>query len=365
MRSKIVLPIIFAPMLMAQPIRGGGGGLPVNNPTFTGTITGPQSIISGVTTSAPVVVTSNVSPSAVSVACAPTCSGHYLTVSIDGTGTPDTFVWQIDSGSATSGVGITGAAQVLGTSGFTVTFSATTGHALNDTWFSAQKPGIVAPELSRLWIGSLPQLMTGSIGSPDLMVTNTGDSHGQFGGSTWLIEGNGTGYDWQYYSSEGTPSAPTTLTAGDYIAFESFNGHDGTNYNTGAFRLTWVDGTPTLGNTPIAHCIQAGNSGLDQRANGNIGIINGVFGCLNNSEDIGFRRAAAGVFEVNNGTPGTLAILQSSSGSQIGATSTDPACTAAGDIGKLWFDNTTNTTAFKVCKSVSGTVGWSTVTTVP
>lgn len=50
---------------------------------------------------------------------------------------------------------------------------------------------------------------------------------------------------------------------------------------------------------------------------------------------------------------------------QTDAQSTDPGCTATADIGKFWFDNTTTTTAVKVCKSVSAVVGWSTVTTTP
>lgn len=42
--------------------------------------------------------------------------------------------------------------------------------------------------------------------------------------------------------------------------------------------------------------------------------------------------------------------------------STDPGCTATGHIGKRWFDNTTNTTVFKVCVATAGTVGWKTAT---
>jgi hypothetical protein len=58
---------------------------------------------------------------------------HTYTVVIDGTGSPDTFKWQLDSGSFTTGVAITGAAQNL-SNGITVTFASTTGHAVNDTW---------------------------------------------------------------------------------------------------------------------------------------------------------------------------------------------------------------------------------------
>lgn len=46
-------------------------------------------------------------------------------------------------------------------------------------------------------------------------------------------------------------------------------------------------------------------------------------------------------------------------------TSTDPGCAATKDGGKPWLDNTTSTWAYKICKSVSGTMGWSVVTTTP
>lgn len=58
---------------------------------------------------------------------------HTYTVIIDGTGTPDTFKWQIDSGAFTSGVAITGAIQTLA-NGVTIKFNATTGHTLTAQW---------------------------------------------------------------------------------------------------------------------------------------------------------------------------------------------------------------------------------------
>jgi len=54
-------------------------------------------------------------------------------VTIDATGTPDTFSWTKDGGTATTGVAITGGAQTLD-NGVTVTFAATTGHTLADLW---------------------------------------------------------------------------------------------------------------------------------------------------------------------------------------------------------------------------------------
>lgn len=61
---------------------------------------------------------------------------------IDATGTPDTFKWSKTGGAsfAASGVPISGGAQFLD-NGISVTFAATTGHALNDQWdFKAYAP---------------------------------------------------------------------------------------------------------------------------------------------------------------------------------------------------------------------------------
>jgi hypothetical protein len=62
-----------------------------------------------------------------------------FTVIIDGTGTPDTFKWQKDSGAFTTGVAITGAAQTL-QEGVKVKFNATTGHTLGNQWVTVATP---------------------------------------------------------------------------------------------------------------------------------------------------------------------------------------------------------------------------------
>ena len=59
------------------------------------------------------------------------------TIEIDAEGTPDTFRWTDDSGATwTEDVSITGSAQTLGEA-ITVTFNATTGHTLGESWFIA------------------------------------------------------------------------------------------------------------------------------------------------------------------------------------------------------------------------------------
>lgn len=59
--------------------------------------------------------------------------GTAYTVIIDAVGTPDTFKWKKGSGSFTTGVAITGAAQNL-SGGVQITFAATAGHTLGDQW---------------------------------------------------------------------------------------------------------------------------------------------------------------------------------------------------------------------------------------
>lgn len=71
-----------------------------------------------------------------------TVSGSYtgsdvamLKVWIDANGTPDTFSWQLNGGTVTAGVAITGAAQALGSTGISVTFSSTTGGIVGDSFY--------------------------------------------------------------------------------------------------------------------------------------------------------------------------------------------------------------------------------------
>lgn len=55
-------------------------------------------------------------------------------------------------------------------------------------------------------------------------------------------------------------------------------------------------------------------------------------------------------------------VLQATSGGfQVSGTSTDPVCTAVGDVGKFWTDTTTTTTALKFCKNVAGVFSWSSI----
>ncbi len=60
------------------------------------------------------------------------------------------------------------------------------------------------------------------------------------------------------------------------------------------------------------------------------------------------------------GTGSVTSFLKQQAGSSAPHT-----CTVAADLGWLWFDSTTTTTAVKVCVNVAGTIGWSVVTKTP
>jgi hypothetical protein len=60
-------------------------------------------------------------------------SSGYIYVKISATGTPDHFEYAVGSGSYSAPIAITGSAQSLA-DGVSITFAATTGHTLGDTW---------------------------------------------------------------------------------------------------------------------------------------------------------------------------------------------------------------------------------------
>lgn len=113
-------------------------------------------------------------------------------VEIDATGTPDTFKWKKGSGSYTTGVAITGAAQTL-SDGVTITFAATTGHTLGDKWTitvtsitegGANKTDVLKYGSGRLTISGTTDLAPGSFtniydwlvaNKPYISVTKTRD----------------------------------------------------------------------------------------------------------------------------------------------------------------------------------------------
>lgn len=60
-------------------------------------------------------------------------ANYIFSITIQATGSPDTFEWSVNGGSLHTGIHITGVAQAL-SQGVTITFAATTGHTLGDLW---------------------------------------------------------------------------------------------------------------------------------------------------------------------------------------------------------------------------------------
>lgn len=106
-------------------IKGSNVGIGTTAPTYRTQIVGSQ-------TRSAVVFTGIGLNDATAGGAETSSKGHTYTIIIDGTA-PDTFKWQVDSGSFTTGVAITGSVQTL-TNGITITFGATTGHTSTDQW---------------------------------------------------------------------------------------------------------------------------------------------------------------------------------------------------------------------------------------
>jgi hypothetical protein len=102
-------------------------------------------------------------------------------IAIDSTGTPDTFQWRKGTGSWTTGVSITGSAQLL-QDGISVTFAATTGHKNNDEWlfgvgYRARIDKDIALELTSV--------------NNDLIVAGSVDALGSFNANGDITHSNG------------------------------------------------------------------------------------------------------------------------------------------------------------------------------
>ncbi len=131
--------------------------------------------------------------------------GAIFTVTIDGTGTPNTFLWLKNGAGGAATVSITGASQNL-SDGVTVTFASTTGHTNNETWriFTANKR-INGQDvaLTRLF-------------SPGLVYNPTGGGGNANGRVDWnlsdlAIRTDTDNFEGVIISYEGTPS-PSLIT---------------------------------------------------------------------------------------------------------------------------------------------------------
>jgi hypothetical protein len=235
-----------------------------------------------------------------------TSIGHRFNVVIDTTGTPDTFKWREDDGSLGASIPISGAAQALA-DGVAITFPVTTGHTVDDEWLITTQSGLEIQTNRTLKIGPTPAIIPNDANyfTPDILVSNTGASAGQRGGTASFFIGNGSGYDFLFHGSRGTPQAPTALINGDYVQLAAYLGYDGVVYRSQTTDLVAVDGPASPGTVPLSRCLQSGASGLTLRSSGNIEVYGDPFSCFSGGADVGYRRAAANLFEINAGTLGT------------------------------------------------------------
>jgi len=95
-------------------------------------------------------------------------------VEIDAEGTPDTFRWRKDAGAWTSGVAITGAAQLL-SDGISVTFGATTGHTYSFKWTISASPVTTTGAIYRLDSGSLSSIKSDFVSLNPIYLAQGGD----------------------------------------------------------------------------------------------------------------------------------------------------------------------------------------------
>lgn len=95
-------------------------------------------------------------------------------VEIDAEGTPDTFKWRKNDGAYTTGVAITGAAQLL-SDGISVTFAATTGHSYSFSWTITASPTTTTGALYRLDNGLLSSVKNDFASLNPLYLSQMGD----------------------------------------------------------------------------------------------------------------------------------------------------------------------------------------------
>lgn len=162
-------------------------------------------------------------------------------VEIDAEGAPDTFQWRKDSGSWTTGVSVTGAAQLL-SDGISVTFAATTGHSYSFKWTITASPTTTTGAMYRLDSGNLSIVKGDFVSILPLYMAQMGDI---------VIAANGVdrpvAYDGSTIQNMNMPFGNSTVFAGtglnDFLANISFS------YESATYEVE-IDGvaiqTPTV-----------------------------------------------------------------------------------------------------------------------
>lgn len=150
-----------------------------------------------------------------------TVNATYTIILDSSAASPDTFKWKKDSGSYTTGVVMTGAAQTL-SDGVTITFAATDGHTLNDQWVITAISYTTAPDGAlhhfegtsiRNYIiveGDVAYINSNSITKTDIAAFTSGIlTHGLSAGSkAWFT--NATD-NLKYTTIGGSITVPTTV----------------------------------------------------------------------------------------------------------------------------------------------------------
>ena len=95
-------------------------------------------------------------------------------VEITSEAAPDTFKWRKNAGAYTTGVAITGAAQLL-SDGISITFTATTGHSYSASWTITASPTTTTGALYRLDSGNLSLVKSDFVSILPLYMAQMGD----------------------------------------------------------------------------------------------------------------------------------------------------------------------------------------------
>lgn len=139
--------------------------------------------------------------------------GTYI-VTIDAQGTPDTFSWTYNGTTGATGVAITGSSQALGSLGVTITFAATTGHTLNNSWTGVALPSDFLRPIALREVGDTDDLIQANGFLPEVAQTATlQGAYDWYDNALWFIGATGdVSLQMQY-----EPALPTVTATTDLI----------------------------------------------------------------------------------------------------------------------------------------------------
>lgn len=134
-------------------------------------------------------------------------------IEIDVQGAPDTFEWSFNGDVIASGVAITGSAQTL-SNGVTITFAATTGHTLADTWTGSLLPSDFLRPIMLREVGGTDELIQTNGFVPEAAQTATlQGAYDWYDNAIWFIGATGDVTLQMQYE----PQLPTVTATTDLI----------------------------------------------------------------------------------------------------------------------------------------------------